>query len=389
MTRPRERRSVRFPLAFWGSTSRSVRSTSCRGRFSLGSVRRSAIRVVIRIRPARRSRGRGARASRIVLGRRGRCRSASAAGRVGSRAMSISRCGDTCPIRRWVRMIRRPRWQLAALVLIKDKGAPTGQPIDAYRTTSAHTTALGLPPTRTPPGCSPTRTPTRAPGPGGSGHRAALRWGTPLVRGREGEDPAERRRGRAGRRPGGRAADDRGGQPDRPLRLQLRRRARRPGADDEPVQPGPRGGARGRRRTAARGMTARRRPRTCCGAAASGRACSAAACRDSTALESVGVPGPGKWVTIYANVEARLHRGRGHLLRHRGGARQPAQPAANRAAVEQRGDRAGGVRRAPSPRAVIGRLAAARPRTARSPVQRVAAGQAACARAAASLRRAR
>ena len=46
-------------------------------------------------------------------------------------------------------------------------------------------------------------------------------------------------------------------------------------------------------------MTAPRRPHTCCGAAGSGRACSAVA-SVLGALESVGDPGPGKWVTIYA-----------------------------------------------------------------------------------------
>ena len=46
-------------------------------------------------------------------------------------------------------------------------------------------------------------------------------------------------------------------------------------------------------------MTARRPPHTYCGAAGSDRACSAAA-SVSGELESVGYPGPGKWVTIYA-----------------------------------------------------------------------------------------
>lgn len=121
--------------------------------------------------------------------------------------------------------------ELAALVLIRDKGAPIGQPIDAYA-----------------------------------------------------EDPAERRCGRTGGRAGCRAADDRGRQPDQPLRLQLRRRPRRSGPDNEPVQPEPSGRSRG---------AGERRPRLrllvgelvrCCGAADSGRACSVVAswCRASS-----------------------------------------------------------------------------------------------------------
>ena len=135
--------------------------------------------------------------------------------------------------------------ELAALVLIKDKGAPAGQSIaayalyvreyngsgpaadayaarvlaDAHAYQGAGTVAFG-------PSCS-----------------AAL--GTPLGARHEGEDPGERRRGGAGGRPGRRAADDRRGEPDRSLRLQLRRRPRRSGADDEPDQPEPRRGAWG------------------------------------------------------------------------------------------------------------------------------------------------
>ena len=83
-----------------------------------------------------------------------------------------------------------------------------------------------------------------------------------------------------------------------------------PRADDEPVRPEPSRGAWARRRTAARGTTARRRPRTCCGAAGSGRACSAAASWCRAMLESVGEPGPGKWVTIFATPGTPTSRSR-------------------------------------------------------------------------------
>jgi hypothetical protein len=107
---------------------------------------------------------------------------------------------------------------LAALVLIRDKGAPVRQPIDAYARYVRAYNGWGPRPMRMRLGCWPTRTPTRALGPRRSGLRAALRWARRLCRG-EGEDPAEWRCGRAGRRAGRGAADDRGRQPNRPLRL--------------------------------------------------------------------------------------------------------------------------------------------------------------------------
>ena len=54
--------------------------------------------------------------------RRGRC----------WRATSTSRCAATCPTRRLGPHDPTTAVELAALVLIRDKGAPTGQPIDAY-----------------------------------------------------------------------------------------------------------------------------------------------------------------------------------------------------------------------------------------------------------------
>ena len=96
--------------------------------------------------------------------------------------------------------------ELAALYLIKLAGAPTGQPIDAYRAAILdynHDPAVRRP---------------------GAGRRARLsgrraRGVRPLVQRcvghaagarDDGEDPAERRRGRPGGRPGCRAGDDRG-----------------------------------------------------------------------------------------------------------------------------------------------------------------------------------
>ena len=162
--------------------------------------------------------------------------------------------------------------ELAALVLIRDKGAPTGQPIDAYAVyvrayngsgpaadayaarvlADAHayqgagTTAFG-------PSCS-----------------AAL--GTPIVPGTK-----------ARILPSGDAAAP----ADAPAVVQQMIAAGNRidhfaysygGAHGDPAQTmnqtaEPGGGSRARRRTAARVTTAPRRPRTCCGAAASGRAC--------------------------------------------------------------------------------------------------------------------
>jgi hypothetical protein len=74
---------------------------------------------------------------------------------------------------------------------------------------------------------------------------------------------------------------------------------------------------------------------------------------DSTALETVGDPGPGRWVTIYANGGHAYIEVAGGLPRHRRRARQPAQPAAHRPALEHQRHRAGRVRRAASAWAVI------------------------------------
>ena len=75
---------------------------------------------------------------------------------------------------------------------------------------------------------------------------------------------------------------------------------------------------------------------------------------DSSELESVGDPGPGKVGDDLRDRRPRLHRGRGHLPRHRGGTRQPAQPSTHGPALEPRRHRARRVRRAASARAVTG-----------------------------------
>ena len=66
-----------------------------------------------------------------------------------------------------------------------------------------------------------------------------------------------------------------------------------------------------------RRMTAHRRSPTSCTRAA----CSATYAEDSTELESYGEPGPGRYVSIYANAGARLHVRRRVALRHRRSAR--------------------------------------------------------------------
>ena len=94
-----------------------------------GSARRSATTAAIPLPRARRSRARLARASRISPARRDRCRSASAAAAAGDEYDALRHylpdpaLGPHDPT---------TAVELAALVLIKDKGAPTGQPIDAY-----------------------------------------------------------------------------------------------------------------------------------------------------------------------------------------------------------------------------------------------------------------
>ena len=116
-----------IPGAFLRIYSRSGRSTRSLGRSSPGSVGRSAIRAVIPIRRARRSPGRGVLGSRTSRARRGRCRSGSAAPRrrvrLGAHDLPDPSLGPHDPT---------AAVELAALVLIKDKGAPAGQPIAAY-----------------------------------------------------------------------------------------------------------------------------------------------------------------------------------------------------------------------------------------------------------------
>ena len=242
--------------------------------------------------------------------------------------------------------------ELAALVLIRDKGAPTGQPIDAYAVyvrayngsgpaadayaarvlADAHayqgagTTAFG-------PSCS-----------------AAL--GTPLVPGTK-----------ARILPSGDAAAP----ADAPAVVQQMIAAGNridrfpysyggahgdPRADDEPVQPEPGGGARGggeRRpglrllvgdlvRAVGRRLRAEpaRRWRLGVGRARERRPAGAREMGDD--LRDGG---------------ARLHRGRGHLLRHRSGPRQPAEPAVDGTAVEHRRDGTGRLRRTTSTRSLI------------------------------------
>ena len=70
-------------------------------------------------------------------------------------------------------------------------------------------------------------------------------------------------------------------------------------------------------RLAVRGMTARRRPRMCCGAEGLGESLLGSAVMDSTELEGVGDPGPGQMDNDLRQRRSRLHRSSGHLPRHR------------------------------------------------------------------------
>lgn len=242
--------------------------------------------------------------------------------------------------------------ELAALVLIRDKGAPTGQPIDAYAVyvrayngsgpaadayaarvlADAHayqgagTTAFG-------PSCSAT-------------------LGTPIVPGTK-----------ARILPSGDAAAPAdapavvqqmiaaGNRIDR-FAYSYGRRARRPRANDEPVQPEPGRGAGGggERRSGLRllvgdlvravGRRVRAEP-----ARRWGLGFDRARERWLAGAREVGDDLRDYWTC--------LHRGRGHLLRHRSGARQPAEPAVDGTAVEHRRDGAGRLRRTTSSRALI------------------------------------
>ena len=99
--------------------------------------------------------------------------------------------------------------ELAALVLVKDKGAPTSQPIDAYAVYVRAYNGSGPAADAYAARVLADADAYRAPGRRRSGLRAARRSARRSCRER-GEDPAERRCGRSGRRAGCRSADDRG-----------------------------------------------------------------------------------------------------------------------------------------------------------------------------------
>ena len=188
--------------------------------------------------------------------------------------------------------------RLAALYLIKLAGAPTGQPIDAYRPAILDynhdpayvdrvlADAARLPGRRDRRRSAPLQ-------------RGAL--GTPLVPGHQSEDPAERRRRR------------RLQAPPPPCRTMIAAGNRIDhfaysygGAHGDPAQtmsqsnPNP---------AAVPGAEENGGPGYDCSSATSyvlwggglGQSLLAGSVDDSTGLESVGVPGPGRWVTIYAN----------------------------------------------------------------------------------------
>ena len=86
------------------------------------------------------------------------------------------------------------------------------------------------------------------------------------------------------------------------------------------------------------------------GAAGWVRACSAAASM-SGALESVGDPGPGKWVTIYATAGHAYIEVAGIYFDTAAGLGNPPNPP-HRSALEHRRHRAGRVRGPPPARAL-------------------------------------
>ena len=192
--------------------------------------------------------------------------------------------------------------ELAALVLIRDKGAPTGQPIDAYAVYVRAYNGSGPAADAYAARVLADAHAYQGAGTAAFGPSCSAALGTPLVPGT-----------RARILPSGDAAAP----ADAPAVVQQMIAAgnridhfaysygggaRRSGADDEPVATRTRRRFPGRRRTAARVMTARSATVVrAVGRRASGRACSAVASWRRATLESVGEPGPGKWVTIYAN----------------------------------------------------------------------------------------
>ena len=237
--------------------------------------------------------------------------------------------------------------ELAALVLIRDKGAPTGQPIDAYADYVRAYNGSGPVADAYAARVLADAHAYQGAGATSAGASCSAAFGTPLVAGT-----------RARILPSGDAAAP----ADAPVVVQDmiaagNRIDRFPysyagghGAVAQTMNqatPDP-GRLSGRpRKTAGRVTTALRRPTMSCTAGALDRPCCKTARRPRPRWRASAIPAREVGHDLRQR-RPRLHRGRGDLLRHRGGARQPAQPAVHRPAVEQRRDRAGGVRRAAS-----------------------------------------
>ena len=327
--------------------SRSGLDTSCRGSCWRGSAGRSATTAVTRTRRARRSPERRGRGWRTSPAPRARCRSVSAA----PPATSTTRCVATCRIRRSARTIPTTAVELAALVLIKDKGAPAGQPIEAYAVYVREYNGSGpaaeayaarvLADAHTYQGAG-----TVAFGPSCG---AAL--GTPLVPGTK-----------AKILPSGDAAAP----ADAPVVVQQMIAAGNRidhfaysygGAHGDPAQtmnqtnPNP---------AAVPGAEENGGPGYDCSSATSyvlwggglGQSLLGGGVLVSGDLESVGLPGPGRWVTIYANAGHAYIEVAGIYLDTAAGLGNPPNPPADRPALEHRRHRTSRVRRAASARAL-------------------------------------
>ena len=118
--------------------------------------------------------------------------------------------------------------ELAALVLIKDKGAPTGQPIDAYAVYVRAYNGSGPAADAYAARVLADAHAYQGAGTAAFGPSCSAALGTPLVPGTKARILPSGDAAAPADAPAVVQADDRGRQPDRPLPLQLRRRARRP-----------------------------------------------------------------------------------------------------------------------------------------------------------------
>ena len=265
--------------------------------------------------------------------------------------MNTTRCGTSCPIRRWGRTTRRTAVELAALVLIKDKGAPTGQPIDAYLNYARAYNGAG-------PAADAyaARVIADAHAYQGAGTIAVAggctaAFGTPIVPGSKARILADGVAAAPANAPAAVQAMIAAGNRINHFAYSYG------GAHGDPAQtmnqsnPNP---------AAVPGAEENGGPGYDCSSATSyvlwgGGLGQSLLGRRGRRLDRAGERRRSRPREVGDDLRqrrARLHRGRGHLLRHRRRARQPAQPAAHRAALEHRRHRTGRVRRSASARAV-------------------------------------